>query len=79
MLVIVTGVAYNQMNRIHAIGVVVPILNAILICTVMYWGYKNIAFDKNPVNDNSSHSRTEGWIFRKKMVAEENDRDKESS
>ncbi len=45
MLVIVTGVVYNQMERIHAIGVVVPVLNAIFICAVLYWGYINIAPD----------------------------------
>ncbi len=70
MLVIVTGVVYNQMERIHAIGVVVPVLNAILICAVMYWGYKNIASDNNTSADESSRIKRV-VVHKKKMTGED--------
>ncbi len=69
MLVIVTGVVYNQMERIHAVGVVIPILNAILICAVVYWGYKNIGSDHDSADESS---RTKG-VCRKKIAGGEID------
>ncbi len=65
VLVLATGVVYYQMEHIYAVGIVIPVLNSILICAIVYWGHKSIGSDHDSADESS---RTKGLLHRNKEI-----------